>query len=149
MIIQHQHNQLNLLFSYFYPSFLFFSFLLPIDLLAVATTFWVVVDVVPPLIRRHLVRRRTSSLELIVPQTTVGTDKIRLSDLPCFKQKLLALVYFVCKQYVYILFLSLRGVLISLSKVTFTNFQCLRARGRAGDKNETQPQFPRKKNLPY
>jgi hypothetical protein len=46
IVIQRQHNQSNLLFSYFCPNFLFFfSFLLCLDLLAATTT--VVMDLVP------------------------------------------------------------------------------------------------------
>jgi hypothetical protein len=59
LIVYHQqHNQSNLFFSYFYTSFLFFSFLLRLDLLAAATTLWVIMDLAPPPSQTPLVQEK-------------------------------------------------------------------------------------------
>jgi hypothetical protein len=81
IVIYNQPNQLNLHFSYFCPSFLFFSFFLQLDLLAASTTSKIVMVHTSPPCRRCLARGGAPHRSLTAPLTTVGPNKIRQSSL--------------------------------------------------------------------
>jgi hypothetical protein len=80
IVIQHQHNQSNLNFFYFCPSFLFFLFF-QLDLLAAATTSNIVVVHTSPSSRRRLARGGAPHQSLVAPLTAIGPDKTEQSDL--------------------------------------------------------------------
>jgi hypothetical protein len=82
--IEEHNNRINTIyfFSTFALVFLFFLFFLRLDLLAATTTPWVVMDLVPPLVRRQLARRRMPSPEPMMPLTAAGPDEIGPSSLP-------------------------------------------------------------------
>jgi hypothetical protein len=95
IVKQRQHNQSNLYFSNFCPSFSILFVFLRLDLLFITTTSKVVMVHTSTPSRRHLVRGGAPRRSLVAPMTAVGPDKTEQSDFYSFEHELSIPVRFV------------------------------------------------------